>query len=123
VAPVLLCPECGTKHPLDEMAGTASFPCSGCGRTLKVPAQARQMSADRNPDGVPPPVAPVAAPEPHATQVLAATPPIAAPPMGAPVAAAAASVAPPVAPPLAPAQGFPRVTTPRPRASRSNRTP
>ena len=38
MAPVLLCPECGEKHPLDGIGGSA-FPCKGCGRTLKVPQQ------------------------------------------------------------------------------------
>ena len=38
MAPVLLCPECGAKHPLDGVNGSA-FPCKGCGRTLKVPQQ------------------------------------------------------------------------------------
>lgn len=38
MAPVLLCPECGAKHPLDGIGGSA-FPCKGCGRTLKVPQQ------------------------------------------------------------------------------------
>jgi hypothetical protein len=38
MAPVLLCPECGAKHPLDGVGGSA-FPCKGCGRTLRVPKQ------------------------------------------------------------------------------------
>jgi hypothetical protein len=38
MAPVLLCPECGAKHPLDSV-GSSAFPCKGCGRTLKVPQQ------------------------------------------------------------------------------------
>jgi hypothetical protein len=107
VAPVLLCPECGTKHPLDNVADISSFPCSGCGRTLKVPAQARELSAVRRDGGSPPPLAPVApAPvaETHATQVL----PVAAPSVAAPAAAAVAAVpAVPVAPPLGPPQGIP----------------
>ena len=63
MAPVLLCPECGTKHPLDNVADVSAFPCSGCGRTLKVPEQARELSAVRQPDGgaaaAPPPAAAV----------------------------------------------------------------
>jgi hypothetical protein len=41
MAPVLQCPDCKTKHPLDAVGGVSSFPCSGCGRTLKVPEVAR----------------------------------------------------------------------------------
>src|SRR5438445_675141 len=38
MAPVLQCPDCGTKHPLSAVpADTSTFPCRGCGRTLKVP--------------------------------------------------------------------------------------
>lgn len=72
MAPVLLCPECGTKHPLDGVNG-AAFPCRGCGRTLKVPEQARVPAAS-----VPPPVTPVA--DPNATSILPAPvlPPVAA---------------------------------------------
>ena len=44
MAPVLLCPECGTKHPLDNVAANASFPCTGCGRTLKVPSAGGEMA-------------------------------------------------------------------------------
>jgi hypothetical protein len=111
VAPVLLCPECGTKHPLDNVADVSAFPCSGCGRTLKVPEQARELSAVRRPDAgtsaappratavPPPPVAPAPVPtaDGHAPQVFAATP---VAPMAAP-AATAAAVAPPLGPPPA----------------------
>ena len=37
MAPVLQCPDCGTKHPIDVASDAAAFRCSGCGRTLKVP--------------------------------------------------------------------------------------
>jgi hypothetical protein len=40
VAPVLVCPECNTKHPLGEVGDRTAFPCTGCGRQLKVPAAA-----------------------------------------------------------------------------------
>ena len=40
MAPVLVCPECSTKHPLSTIGDRRSFPCEGCGRTLKVPAAA-----------------------------------------------------------------------------------
>jgi uncharacterized membrane protein YgcG len=39
VAPVLQCPDCGQKHPLDDVRETPAFHCSGCGRMLKVPPQ------------------------------------------------------------------------------------
>jgi hypothetical protein len=41
MAPVLQCPDCGTKHPIDVASDAAAFRCSGCGRTLKVPEQFR----------------------------------------------------------------------------------
>jgi hypothetical protein len=108
VAPVLLCPECGTKHPLDDVTSDTSFPCSGCGRTLKVPAQARQMTAAAaeaasapTPITVapPPPAArpvPPPTPAPQSTQVVAAVPP---------AAAATAAAAAPAGPPLGQPQG------------------
>jgi hypothetical protein len=81
VAPVLLCPECGTKHPLNGLGSRSAFPCSGCGRTLKVPAVAH-AAADRVTASAPPPtvddlpwpVAPTPAPtmDPHATQTFSA---------------------------------------------------
>jgi hypothetical protein len=40
VAPVLVCPECSTKHPLSTIGERRAFPCEGCGRTLKVPEAA-----------------------------------------------------------------------------------
>jgi hypothetical protein len=53
MAPVLQCPDCATKHPIDTASTAAAFRCSGCGRTLKVPAQF--LAAD-------PPAATVASP-------------------------------------------------------------
>src|SRR5580765_1026471 len=94
MAPVLLCPECGEKHPLDGIGGSA-FPCKGCGRTLKVPQQvptpAGVGAAGADPD----------LPWPQSggstsTRVLPATPP--------PGAANAAEVpVVPILPPMAPA--------------------
>src|SRR5258705_913853 len=86
MAPVLLCPECGAKHPLDKVGG-ASFPCTGCGRTLKVPQQVRAAAAVGAPPGVDPDLAwPEAVPRnPTATTVLPKTP-VAS---GAPIAGAA----------------------------------
>jgi hypothetical protein len=45
MAPVLQCPDCGTKHPIDVASSSSAFRCSGCGRTLKVPEQFRTTSA------------------------------------------------------------------------------
>src|SRR5258705_3978906 len=81
MAPVLLCPECGAKHPLDTVGGSA-FPCKGCGRTLKVPQQvpaaagARAAAPGADPD-LPWP----RTPEPDATAThIIPTPPPPAPP-------------------------------------------
>jgi hypothetical protein len=41
VAPVLQCPDCGTKHPLAKVQDQAAFPCEGCERMLKVPERLR----------------------------------------------------------------------------------
>lgn len=104
MAPVLLCPECGTKHPLDDVTANA-FPCTGCGRTLKVPAQAREMTSAGTSDApsplLPPPLVPPV-PEAHSTHVLAPVPPEAL----APVASA---------PPLGPPQGIPALDYARER--------
>jgi hypothetical protein len=108
VAPVLLCPECGTKHPLDGVGSRSAFPCSGCGRTLKVPAVAHAAADAPLPTVPPPPIDDLpwpsasasasasavssAAADPHATQTIAAAsiPPAPAPfagstPLGAPL--------------------------------------
>jgi hypothetical protein len=47
MAPVLQCPDCGTKHPIDVASNAAAFRCSGCGRTLKVPEQFRAAPEPR----------------------------------------------------------------------------
>ena len=62
MAPVLLCPECGAKHPLDGVNG-AAFLCEGCGRTLKVP-QPAGVAAKAAPTGSTP------ARDPNATRVV-----------------------------------------------------
>ena len=104
MAPVLLCPECGTKHPLDGVGSRSAFPCGGCGRTLKVPAVA-YAAADRPLPSVPPPAVddlpwPVASPpartmDPHATQAFSTVPV----PPSAPIAGVE-----PLASPLPPAE-------------------
>jgi hypothetical protein len=45
MAPVLQCPDCSTKHPLDVVSDAAAFRCKGCGRVLKVPDQFRTVPA------------------------------------------------------------------------------
>jgi hypothetical protein len=71
VAPVLVCPECSTKHPLGDVAERSAFPCTGCGRQLKVPAAAVAKQTVP-PTPVPAPVPEAPAPEPEAA---APTPP------------------------------------------------
>jgi hypothetical protein len=39
VAPVLQCPDCGQKHPVEGENQAPAFRCDGCGRMLKVPPQ------------------------------------------------------------------------------------
>ncbi len=60
MAPVLQCPECGTKHPLDDVGDRGAFPCSGCGRLLKVPDTARARIGRGAPLPAPVPVPPSA---------------------------------------------------------------
>lgn len=99
MAPVLLCPECGAKHPL-EGAGGSAFPCSGCGRMLKVPQQVPVPAAPSgaataaaapgvDPD-LPWPAAPsssaVPAVDPASTRVLSTSPPPEPQPKAAPAA-------------------------------------
>jgi hypothetical protein len=78
MAKALQCPSCGRKHPVATLPQTATFPCSGCGQSLKVPAQFRQPTGSER---VRPPAAPVAA---DRTRVLRAAAPQAAPPVAAP---------------------------------------
>jgi hypothetical protein len=84
MAPVLQCPDCGTKHPLSSVPSEGSFPCKGCARVLKVPEAVGQRvaapgaptaSAVPRPRPVPvasavsnPGAAPAAAHDPQATR-------------------------------------------------------
>jgi hypothetical protein len=95
VAPVLVCPECSAKHPLGDIGDRNAFPCTGCGRQLKVPeaAVAKQTvppspeparttpprAADRGPQTR---VMPVASPAP--TPPVVASSPADVPPGKAP---------------------------------------
>lgn len=38
MAKALQCPDCGERHPLDQIGTTSTFRCQGCRRLLKVPA-------------------------------------------------------------------------------------
>jgi hypothetical protein len=79
MAPVLQCPDCKTKHPLDAVGDVTSFPCSGCGRTLKVPEVARAHVA-----AAPAPAPAPVAPEATRAVPVATPPPAAEPPTPAP---------------------------------------
>jgi hypothetical protein len=57
VAPILQCPDCGTKHPLGQVPSQGAFPCAGCGRVLKVPEAVGQRAAAENAAVRPVPVA------------------------------------------------------------------
>jgi len=80
VAPVLQCPDCGSKHPLGEVPESGAFPCKGCGRVLKVPERVAQSARPQAaPTRVEAPVAPApvaatapppVASEPSATAVM-----------------------------------------------------
>ncbi len=108
MAPVLLCPECGEKHPLDGVGGSA-FPCKGCGRTLKVPQQV-PTPAGVGAAGVDPDLPWPQAGASTSTRVLPATPV-----PGAAAAAAADVPVVPVMPPVTPAapKAAPRSSRPR----------
>ena len=65
MAKALQCPDCGTRHPLDEVAHLRTFRCRECRRLLKVPAgvsAAVPSSGERAKDA--PPVTPTDAGEP-----------------------------------------------------------
>ena len=108
MAPVLQCPDCGTKHPLADVPNEGKFPCQGCGRLLKVPEMAPRGATTGAPGPAPsvppvtanPTVAQPASPPP-ATRVLPVVehnpPPAAAVPAAGPRAAATrASVSVPI---------------------------
>jgi hypothetical protein len=39
MARAVQCPACGQTHPVDKLAGTPTFSCEGCGRTLRTPTE------------------------------------------------------------------------------------
>jgi len=67
MAPVLQCPDCGTKHPIDVASDAAAFRCSGCGRTLKVPEQFRAAPPASAPAGTATAMTEIVAPKPATT--------------------------------------------------------
>jgi hypothetical protein len=73
MAPVLQCPDCGTKHPLAEVADAGRFPCKGCGRQLKVPEMAPRGAGTGAPG--PAPVIPPVTANPTTAQPAAAAEP------------------------------------------------
>ncbi len=76
MAPILQCPDCGTKHPLGQVPSQGAFPCAGCGRVLKVPeAVGQRAAAPPNPapgSGPAPAPAPAPAPGPRPVPVASA---------------------------------------------------
>jgi hypothetical protein len=117
VAPVLQCPDCGTKHPLAAVPDAGTFPCTGCGRLLKVPEMvprtARSSAPPAAPVAPPPAVEPVVeprtTPEPEPETRVAT-------PVPAPVAAPEPAPATRVVPPVEPAPATARSTPLPPRA-------
>ena len=84
MAKALQCPSCGRKHPVTTLPQTATFPCSGCGQTLKVPAQFRHPTgSERVQSGAAPRPAPPR-PAPDRTRMMPAAAPPVAPPVAAP---------------------------------------
>ena len=79
MAPILQCPDCGTKHPLAQVPSQGAFPCQGCGRVLKVPEVVGQRVAEQGAASRPVPVATATAnpsasfePDPGATRAAPA---------------------------------------------------
>ena len=71
MAPVLQCPDCGTKHPIATVPDAPAFACTGCGRALKVPASVpRAAAAAPVAVSAPDPASPAAAPISKPTPIL-----------------------------------------------------
>jgi hypothetical protein len=96
VAPVLVCPDCGTKHPLTSIGERPAFPCEGCGRTLKVPTAAMAVATGSVPAAAP---GRAAAPEPR-TRVMPVDEPL--PPMPVTAPSSAEPPEPPARDPIPP---------------------
>ena len=77
MAPVLVCPECSTKHPLDSIGPRSVFPCEGCGRTLKVPVQAIVSTSAASSPAARTPATPAPSGDPNATHVFSPQEPVA----------------------------------------------
>lgn len=78
MARAVQCPACGQTHPLDTLAGTPTFACAGCGRTLRTPTELVRPSGStpsvRGSGPVPSVAASKAAPKPKATPASKAAP-------------------------------------------------
>ena len=76
MAPVLQCPDCGAKHPLTAVPDTGTFPCTGCGRALKVPEVVPRSARSKAPAVAPaaPPASPVPDPAVAAAPATRAMP-------------------------------------------------
>ena len=125
MAPVLLCPECGTKHPLDSVGEPFGVPVhrlrphaegaragrarSAAGDRRAPPVAAAPRSPLPWPVAVPPRPSPALGADPHATQAFRRRrrrPPLAPPPTAQPALAPLAPVSRPPDP--APARGADR---------------
>ena len=70
MAPALQCPDCSTKHRLDDVPEAGTFGCRGCGRLLKVPGGRPAPMAPIEPEApVVSPGAVAPAPEPRPAPV------------------------------------------------------
>jgi len=108
MAPVLQCPDCGRRHPLSQVPNEGTFPCRGCGRTLKVPefvARTATSSAPVAAPAAPPLVEPAPEPEP-------APAPAPAPTAAAAATAAATAATPPVGAGAEPTRAWRRIEAP-----------
>ncbi|MFM8236486.1 MAG: hypothetical protein ACKOBG_01830 [Actinomycetota bacterium] len=68
MAPALQCPDCATKHRLDDVPEAGTFGCRGCGRLLKVPG-GRAVGSPA--PAAPAPLPVVSPPAPEPTPVIA----------------------------------------------------
>src|SRR5262245_1706637 len=76
MAPVLQCPDCGTKHPIATVPDAPAFACTGCGRALKVPESVPHRAAAPAPATA---AAPAPKPAPTAADPVSQPTPIVAP--------------------------------------------
>jgi hypothetical protein len=117
MAPVLQCPDCGTKHPLGAIpTDVTTFPCDGCGRKLKVPESVPGRAAAVRP--APAAAAPPVVEKPVTETPAAEAPPTQAVPTAATATAAAAAVPPRPAPQPDATQAMSTVAAEQPPSAR-----